>query len=306
MTTIPPVLTVGIPTFNRRDAVARRLDELLAADLPPSIDLLVIDNASPDDTASFLLERFSGTAVRILSNKENLGYAGNVFRLFDEAGAPHLVIDSDEDRIDVEGLAALAEFCAQHGPTFVSPIAHVGANELYRGRAQTRLIEATEFESASFYVSGLTYDVGFVRRHLGAVRALVPSNSAVTVYPQVALTALCVAAGRSWFFDQTVTRQVESHETAIVDPRGGHYGTVAGRWSGFLGFEEFFAEAISSAQPDQQSALTEMRQTLRSGLPALLLGAAAIEVPALRSSVDDVINRPSLLGRIAAFLRVGG
>lgn len=303
MTTMAPVLTVGIPTFNRRDAVARRLDELIAADLPPSIDLLVIDNASPDNTASFLLERFSGSGVRILSNKENVGYAGNVFRLFDEAGAPYLMIDSDEDRIDVKGLVALAQFCAQNGPTFVSPIAQVGANELYRGRARTRLIEATEFESASFYVSGLTYDVGFVRRHLGAVRALVPSNSAVTVYPQVALTALCVAAGQSWFFDQTVTRQVESHETAIVDPRGGHYGTVAGRWSGFLGFEEFFAEAISLAQRDQQSALTDMRQTLRSGIPALLLGAAAIEVPALRSSVDDVINRPSLLGRIAAFGR---
>jgi glycosyltransferase involved in cell wall biosynthesis len=300
------VLTVGIPTYNRREAVARRLDELLSADLPVSIDILVIDNASPDDTTSFLLERFADSPVRILTNESNLGYAGNVFRLFDEAGAPHLMIDSDEDSIDPAGLVALAEFCAQRHPLFVSPRAQVGTDELYRGRASTRPIEPAEFESASFYVSGLTYDVEFVRGHLAAVRAQVPSNSAVTVYPQVALAALCVAEGRSWFFDQIVTRQVESHATAIVDPRGGHYGTVVGRWSGFVGFEEFFAETLSTAPPAQHPALMQMRQRLRSGLPALLLGAAAIEVPELRSAVDDVINRPSLLGRLAAFLRVGG
>lgn len=296
-------LTVGIPTFNRREAVARRVDELLSHRLPPEIELLIIDNASPDGTLAFLRQRFEGAPLRILSNETNLGFAGNIFRLFDEAATPYLMIDSDEDSVAARPLLELAEFCTNKSPIFVSPRARVGNNDLYRGRSSTRPIAASEFESASFYVSGLTFNTDVVREYLGTVRAQVPSNSAVTVYPQVALAALCVAEGRSWFFDQVVTTQVESHPTAIADPGGGHYGTVTGRWSGFLGFEEFFAVAMANTDGDRLSALDDMRETLRSGLPRLLLGAAATEVPALLPTVDRLVNPPSILGRIASALR---
>ena len=52
-----PVLTIGIPTFNRRDAVLERLQELLSFDLDRKIEILIIDNHSSDGTISALEPR---------------------------------------------------------------------------------------------------------------------------------------------------------------------------------------------------------------------------------------------------------
>lgn len=303
MTQQQPVLTIGIPTYNRRDTVARRVDELLAGDLEAITEILVIDNDSPDGTAEFLQERFRGDALRVLSNSENIGFAGNFLRLIDEAKTPHIMFDSDEDTISHASLRSLAAFCERERPLFVSPRARVGTNDLYRGRARTRPIEPSEFRSAAFYLSGLTFDVAFVREHLEQVRSQIPANSALSVYPQVALAAHSVAEGRSWFLNEVVTSQAEMLPSAISDPSGIHYGTVAGRWANFLGYEEFFAHSIANAAAPQAEKLALMRDTQRAGLPRLLLGAARSEVPGLRPFVDRLLDRPSLFGRLARGMR---
>ena len=182
----------------------------------------------------------------------------------------------------------------------------MGTNDLYRGRARTRRVEPSEFSSAAFYLSGLTFQIAFVRDYVSQVKAQIPANSAVTVYPQVALAAHCVAAGRSWFLDEVVTAQAESLPTEITDPSGVHYAHVAGRWANFLGYEQFFADAIGSSSNEKTARLAMMRDAQRAGLPRLLLGAAKAEVPALESAIDQVLYRRTAIGRILKALRRRG
>lgn len=70
-----PLLSVIVITYNSREEIKACLDAVLT---PPndSIELVVIDNNSPDDTASLLRSVYSShSQVRLFYNTENTGFA---------------------------------------------------------------------------------------------------------------------------------------------------------------------------------------------------------------------------------------
>ena len=52
------ILTIGIPTFNRSDALIKNIDFILSLDILERIELLVIDNDSDDSTFDTLNSRY--------------------------------------------------------------------------------------------------------------------------------------------------------------------------------------------------------------------------------------------------------
>ncbi len=101
MTTLPerPLLTIAIPTYNRSRFLARLLDSLTvqSADAP-QLELLVSDNASPDETPQRLEEyRGRGLNFRSIRNTINLGADGNILQCFEEARGKYVWIVGDDD-----------------------------------------------------------------------------------------------------------------------------------------------------------------------------------------------------------------
>jgi glycosyltransferase involved in cell wall biosynthesis len=279
----PVTLTVAIPTYNRADTVARRVREFVALGEIPGVELLVVDNASTDGTYSRLESEFAQPNIRILRNSENIGYSGNFLRLITETSTEYLTVMSDEDRLNGEGFQRLLEFCAAQSPRMVSPRAQVGTNEKYRGRATTREIDPSEFENASFYLSGLTYEASAAREYASLISGMIATNSAANIYPQVLLTALAVASGKAHFLDALVSTQLEQLATHIVEENGGEYFTVPGRWSQFVGYEDFFNRDFSAHLDESgRFRLEQMRQTRRSQLLPRLNKAAIAEFPELK------------------------
>jgi abequosyltransferase len=99
----PPLLSITIPTFNRAARlrqclamVAERIDEL---DVPrPDIEVLVVDNASTDETAS--VAEAGGAAFdrfRYVRNDSNLGIDGNIHRCSQLATGAWVEFLSDDD-----------------------------------------------------------------------------------------------------------------------------------------------------------------------------------------------------------------
>jgi len=299
--TATSLLTIGIPTYDRAGAVLQRVAELLA--LPDELDLrvLVIDNASPDGTAERVAAAFSDRRLRVLRNESNLGYSGNFLRLIEEARTEYLMVVSDEDEVLEGGLVTLISYCRDERPRFVAPRAQVGDNTAYRGRRRTRPIEADEFESASFYVSGLTFAVDDVRASAAVVAALVPDNPVAALYPQVLLSALAVEAGGSDFVDALVTRQVTELESRIVAPGGAPYRFVPGRWAQFEGFETFF-RMLAEQRPESAAKIDSMRAALRESLLGRLEAAAIAQYPELAGSLHPVDRRSRLRRAVGAFL----
>ena len=287
-------LTIGIPTYNRSEAVTARVEELLSFEAP--IEILVIDNASPDDTFSVLNERFSAPNLRVLRNETNLGYAGNLLRVAEESRTPFVTFVSDEDSVDPDGLRQLLDFCETTSPDMVSPQAEVGEKRIYRGRDTTRAIAPAEFQSSSYYLSGLTFATGPLRTDVELVRSLLATNSAASVYPQVLLAALAVARGNAHFLAAHVTQQRHVLETAITEVSGADYRSVASRWAQFLGYEEFFERHL----PGDSSTVQEMRESQRAAVVGLVHRAMLTEVsgvgpylptPAKKSRLENAVAR---------------
>ncbi|MEB2486953.1 glycosyltransferase [Burkholderia multivorans] len=71
-------ITVVVPVYNAWEATSRCLSSL-ARNLIPNAEVLVIDDASPDERISQLLERYrSVPGFRVHRNGENIGYTKNV------------------------------------------------------------------------------------------------------------------------------------------------------------------------------------------------------------------------------------
>lgn len=67
-------LSIVIVSFNTRDDTVRCVESLLAAPPAPAFEIVVVDNASSDDSVAVLRGRFPG--VRVIQQPRNLGFAG--------------------------------------------------------------------------------------------------------------------------------------------------------------------------------------------------------------------------------------
>jgi abequosyltransferase len=109
-----PLLTIAVPTYNRAANLAlllRMLGPELAAH--PEVELLVSDNASPDDTESVMRQFLrDGLRCRYLRNAENIGADPNFLQCYQQASGKYLWIFGDDDVIFPGALGHVMRFLA--------------------------------------------------------------------------------------------------------------------------------------------------------------------------------------------------
>lgn len=97
---VEPVVSVVIPTYQRAEAVARALDSIDEPDLADRLQVIVVDNASTDDTAEVVAaraDRFASLDYRRWD--ENVGPVENWRRGIGLARAPWLKIIWSDDAV---------------------------------------------------------------------------------------------------------------------------------------------------------------------------------------------------------------
>ncbi len=94
-----PLLTIAIPTWNRAVFLDRLLSVLLNELCDqPEVELLVSDNASPDNTGELVEQyRQRGLRLRYLRNESNLGPDANILKCYVQASGKYVWILSDDD-----------------------------------------------------------------------------------------------------------------------------------------------------------------------------------------------------------------
>lgn len=108
-----PLLTIAIPTFNRAWCL-RELLPLLVDQLKDEarIELIISDNASPDDTPSVVREFVTrGLPIRYIRNDQNVGPDANFLQCFEQARGKYVWLFSDDDLIVPGALAKILNYC---------------------------------------------------------------------------------------------------------------------------------------------------------------------------------------------------
>ncbi len=99
MNTTPPVATIIIPTFNRSDLTKQCLSRLFSEQSAPPREVIVVDNASTDDTVQMVK---SFPDVRLYRNETNENFSGACNRGAGCAGSPNLIF-LNNDTIPFDG-----------------------------------------------------------------------------------------------------------------------------------------------------------------------------------------------------------
>lgn len=104
-----PLLTIAIPTYNRACCLRELLSCLLgqlAAEL--RVELIVSDNASPDETPEVVKEFTEhGLRIRYIRNATNIGSDANFLQCFEQARGKYVWIFGDDDVIIPGGISTV-------------------------------------------------------------------------------------------------------------------------------------------------------------------------------------------------------
>ncbi len=90
-------VTIAIPTYNRANLLKTSLKSVLAQDYP-DFSVVVIDNASSDDTEA-VVRSFADSRVTYVRNETNIGLFRNWNRAIELNSSPYLSIVQDDDEL---------------------------------------------------------------------------------------------------------------------------------------------------------------------------------------------------------------
>jgi len=166
-----PLVTVAIPSFNRQHLVGATMESALSQTLT-DLEVLVVDDASTDDTRSVVLSRASrDSRLRYVRNEVNLGLTRNWNRCLSLARGEFVNLLLSDDLIDPDYLEAAAGAMRQHpGVGLVATgcryIDETGAVVSSGNAARERLCKAGDEAVSSFLDGGFPHVSGLVFRRV--------------------------------------------------------------------------------------------------------------------------------------------
>ena len=98
------LITICVPTYNRAKNVVGLVQELLDFELNDQIEILVIDNDSPDNTFEELSKFSHHNNVSIFKNEKNLSRARTLLRYFNLCKTEYLIYLPDDDILYKDGI----------------------------------------------------------------------------------------------------------------------------------------------------------------------------------------------------------
>jgi len=106
-----PAVSIVIPHWNHREVLAACLASLEQTTYQP-FETIVVDNDSTDDSVRYVREHFPD--VRIVQNRQNLGFAGGCNRGLEVATGEYVVILNNDTTQEPDWLDILVRYMAEH------------------------------------------------------------------------------------------------------------------------------------------------------------------------------------------------
>ena len=116
-----PILSLCIPTYNRKEKLVRLVNGVLAnlESAAGNIEICISDNASTDGTGEFLNELISNKNIKMLKHSVNKGFDHNYISVFAMATGKYVWIMGDDDTIMENGLEKILILLQKELPDYV-------------------------------------------------------------------------------------------------------------------------------------------------------------------------------------------
>lgn len=106
-----PLVSVGLPTYNRPEGLRKCLEYLIAQTYP-NFEVIISDNCSSDPAVQDIIVQFAANDKRIkhFRQTENIGLEGNFNYVFSQSAAPYFMWMSDDDYFDKDYIEKCVNF----------------------------------------------------------------------------------------------------------------------------------------------------------------------------------------------------
>jgi len=106
------MVSIVIPTWNQRKILAECLSSILSLKKSVKTEIIVVDDASSDDTVEYVKNHFPG--IILLENRVNQGYAGAVNRGVERSGGNFIFLLNNDIRFVENIIDVLHDFLMKH------------------------------------------------------------------------------------------------------------------------------------------------------------------------------------------------
>ena len=124
------LLTIAIPTFNRRDFIEMSLNSIFCQ-FDERVEVLVSDNCSTDGTERFVKEHYP--QVRYEKNNENIGPDRNFLECFKKANGKFILLLGDDDILVEGALKVILDFLEHNKDLVLTFLNHTSFTNKYQG-----------------------------------------------------------------------------------------------------------------------------------------------------------------------------
>lgn len=230
------LVTIGIPAWNRRDALCAVLDDMVAHGVHhlPQVEILVIDDHSPDGSYAAAL-RFNGVGnIRVVQNVERQGFRGNFCQVIEQTRTEYVLFSCDDDFVLADGVRGLLDYLARADPppALISSLFY-DKGAVYRANADEILpIPLGEYRHCCAHMPGLVFNARLARAIVPRIQGFLldPRNA----YPQCCVALLMLLFGYPGIYLPTELVRTGYDLASGIDG----YATVAQRWEQFKFFDE--------------------------------------------------------------------
>ncbi|GAA5520550.1 glycosyltransferase [Aliifodinibius salicampi] len=103
-----PLVTIGIPTYNRADAYLKEALESALNQTYSNIEIVVSDNCSTDNTSE-LVNCYQDSRIKYYRHNENIGANNNFNYCLEKASGEYFLLLHDDDKVDSDFVEACLE-----------------------------------------------------------------------------------------------------------------------------------------------------------------------------------------------------
>lgn len=228
-------LTIGIPTFNRVESLSNVLKPFINL-RDPDFKMLIINDASDDETYSFL-NRVNNKSIKCIHNEVRLGFCRNFIKLIEKCETEYLLVTSDDDFIVKENYFKMKDFFNNN----CDPIGFISTNffldgKLYRGTNERRAISTLEYRNSCNHMPGIIFNCPVARNILAKWGNKI--NTKHNYYPQAFLVLLIISYGYRALYEP-----IEIIKMGYENPSGiAFYSTLNGRIIEYMNFKRLLED----------------------------------------------------------------
>lgn len=244
------LLSICIASFNRAKAIENLIQEIIDFDLNDQIEIIVIDDCSPDNTFDAISKFMSFENVTVLRNSTNLGRARTQLKYFNLCKTEYLVELPDDEMLLKDGLLELLSLLPTIDVDYLSTkwIDTTGLYYDVRGSDEVNEISLTRLREQSEHSIGCVFRASIIKLSEQYIIERLDRNCALAFFYHQNIVLCMAKLNNLKLFSSPIVlggyRADGPHASNFVDHQGNSYRSLSAGFNKYIGMRSFYQEMI--------------------------------------------------------------